>query len=652
MKSIHKFIQSSGHFFYLCLCVFILIIIVSQPGAAQLFPGLNSSDENLKTQSNIPVFYLGNLEIAPVFIDGREIGTVEAFRSLDAGDDSEQTQKYSASTRSQVINRKLQKILTNMTRYADDVLSSQGISDLAAQERELKKQLVTSIAKKNQTWVVSIKFPQDDVPEIIYSVTQATINRPRFGGSQPEKIAQRAANTVDESLIQAWKERQFPYLSSASQRALLILVVLIIISLSLAWGQKKLLAKEQKLHQLLASINLLQSDSMDLGLSSDAEKFTEKIGTKREKIQKTKIRQRKRINSLYKAGLFWTQWLIWVLGMGYITSLFYWTRPLSNWIMGVSIRNAWSQTTNPRLPLIDWLVSFGQKATVGTPLLILLLLVITRLTLKVGDALSDTLARSWMENPSRLRHPLRVATLASVFRGWLRVIVYVLLGMVIAYRLHQLGAITQLVAVLLGFISFALSLASQDLWKDLITGLLILWEDQYAVGDVIVIGEQGGLVENITLRVTQLRNLDGELITIPNRTISMVRNLSSEWSRVNYAIEVSYDTDVDRVLQVIEKVGQALYEDPQWQEPILEAPEILGVDEISYKGILIRLLIKTQPLQQWSVAREFRRRLKKVFDQEGIRVGIPQQKMYINDLSSNHSQSDFPLAKLEKNNSR
>ncbi|MGB5772239.1 MAG: mechanosensitive ion channel family protein [Crocosphaera sp.] len=648
MKSIPKFIQSSIHLLSLCFCVFILIIIVSQPSVAQLFPDLNSSDEDFKAQSYIPVFYSGNLEIAPVFIDGREVGTVEAFRSLGAGNDSDQTNKYSASARSQVINRRSQKILDNMMRYTDEVLSSQGISDLATQERELRKQLVTSIAQKNGTWVVSIKFPQDDVPEIIYSVTQATIQRPRFGGSQPEKIAQRTANIIDEFLIQAWKERQFPYLQSASQQTLLILGVLIIISRSLAWVQKILLAKEQKFNQLLANINSLQSDSMDLGLSSDAEKLTEEMGQKQEIIEKNKLRNRKRINSFYKAGLFWTQWLMWVLGIGYIASLFYQTRPLSNWMMGVSVRNAWSQTRNPSLPLIDWLLSFGQKATVGTPLLILLLLLITRLTLKAGDAFSYTFARTSIENPSRPRHPLRVATLARVFRGWLRVIVYVLLGVIIASHLHKLGAITQLVAVLFGFISFALSLASQDFLKDLITGLLILWEDQYAVGDVIIVGDQGGLVENITLRVTQLRNLDGELITIPNRTISMVRNLSSEWSRVNYAIEVSYDTDVDRVLQVIEKVGQELYEDPQWQEPILEAPEILGVDEISHKGILIRLLIKTQPLQQWSVAREFRRRLKNVFDQQGIKVGIPQQKMYINDTSFNHDQPDFPLARLGK----
>ena len=146
---------------------------------------------------------------------------------------------------------------------------------------------------------------------------------------------------------------------------------------------------------------------------------------------------------------------------------------------------------------------------------------------------------------------MRVTTLARAFKGWLRVVVYLLLGVTLLNRLHQLGAITQVIAVFLGFTSLALSLASQNLLKDLIGGLLILWVDKYAVGDVIFIGDQGGLVEKITLLVTQLRNLDGELITIPNGSIEMVRNLSSDWSRVNYAIEVSYDADADRECQSI-----------------------------------------------------------------------------------------------------
>ncbi len=95
-------------------------------------------------------------------------------------------------------------------------------------------------------------------------------------------------------------------------------------------------------------------------------------------------------------------------------------------------------------------------------------------------------------------------------------------------------------------------------------------------------------------------------------------------------------------------VAQELYEDEQWQENILEPPQILGVDELSHRGILIRLIIKTLPLQQWAVAREFRRRLKNTFDHQGISVGIPQQKMYFNNDSSQNYYQDFPLATVGK----
>ncbi len=280
-------------------------------------------------------------------------------------------------------------------------------------------------------------------------------------------------------------------------------------------------------------------------------------------------------------------------------------------------------------PPADWLFSLGREATLGIPLFVLLLLLISRLTLKVGDALSDFLARTQVEPISSQRYTLRMPTWVRILKSWLRVIVYLGLGVILVYNLHKLGAITQVIAVFLGFISFALSLASQNLLKDLIAGLLILWEDQYAVGDVIVVDEQGGLVEKITLRVTQLRNLDGELITIPNGSIGVVRNLSNEWSQVNYAIEVGYDADVDKVLAMMEDIAQTLYQDPQWKPQILASPEILGIDHICHTGILIRLIIKTQPLQQWAVARELRLRLKKAFDEQGIRVGIPQQTMYI-----------------------
>ena len=147
---------------------------------------------------------------------------------------------------------------------------------------------------------------------------------------------------------------------------------------------------------------------------------------------------------------------------------------------------------------------------------ILLFALALRLTLKGGDALGDFFIRGWsLQRASKQRKVLRSRTLSRAYKAWLRAIVYLVLGLVIVDRLHQLGTITQAVAVFFGLFSFALSLASQNLLKDLIAGLLILWEDQFAVGDVVVIDSEAGLVEKISLRVTQLRNLDGELISIP-----------------------------------------------------------------------------------------------------------------------------------------
>ncbi|MDJ0575609.1 MAG: mechanosensitive ion channel family protein [Xenococcaceae cyanobacterium MO_234.B1] len=403
----------------------------------------------------------------------------------------------------------------------------------------------------------------------------------------------------------------------------------------MGWVQKRLTSKKRRLDNSLSKSETLQSEDNWISGSGAVTKESGRIAQPLQLIlfeRNLSLRQRYSLNAFYRTGLFGIQWLVWVVGIGYLSSLFYLTRPLSNWIFGVTIRGAWSTKGITNWPLVDWVITFGQKANLGMPLLILLLLLVTRLTLTGGDALSDFFLRQWSEQQSRKkRQALRVPTLARAFKGWLRVVVYLLLGVTLLYHLHQLGTITQAIAVFLGFASFALSLASQNLIKDLIGGLLILWEDQYAVADVIVIGDQAGLVEKITLRVTQLRNLDGELITIPNGSIEMVRNLSSDWSRVNYAIEVGYDADVDLALEVIEAVAQQLYRDPQWQEQILEAPEILGIDNISHTGILIRLIIKTQPLQQWPVGREFRRRLKKAFDEQGIEVGIPQQVMYVGE---------------------
>jgi small conductance mechanosensitive channel len=194
-----------------------------------------------------------------------------------------------------------------------------------------------------------------------------------------------------------------------------------------------------------------------------------------------------------------------------------------------------------------------------------------------------------------------------------------------------------------GIIGLAISLASQNLLRDIINGFLILMEDQYGVGDVIVVDEVAGLVESMNLRITQLRNEEGRLITIPNSQIAIVQNLSKEWSRVDIMIPVSHTSDINEALELIEQVAEDMRDDPKWKALILEPPLLLGVDNLDHVGATVRIWIKTLPLKQWEVAREYRRRLKIAFDQSGVNIGVPQQSL--------HLHSTLPVMNLSRDDS-
>jgi small conductance mechanosensitive channel len=240
----------------------------------------------------------------------------------------------------------------------------------------------------------------------------------------------------------------------------------------------------------------------------------------------------------------------------------------------------------------------------------------------------------------------RIRTFSGVAKGsgaTLTILVGVLAGMV------QVGINIGPLLTGLGFIGLGLSLAGQDLIKDIINGLLILFEDQYAEGDVIVIDGKGGLVENINLRITQLRNTEGTLITIPNSAIRVVENLSNGWSRVDLSIEVAYDTDLDQAMRVIEAVAVRMSRDYPWKEKIIDYPQILGVDGFGNHSIALRIWIKVKPLAQWDVAREFRRRLKLAFDQNGITIPFPQQDVWLRSaVQVNGAGKDLDLEQLLK----
>ena len=235
-----------------------------------------------------------------------------------------------------------------------------------------------------------------------------------------------------------------------------------------------------------------------------------------------------------------------------------------------------------------------------------------------------------MEKTQRLA--LRLSTFSEVIKGCVTFLVGIIAGLII---LSSLGVQVTPVLAGAGLVGVALSFASQSLIKDIINGFLILFEDQYGVGDVISVQGVTGFVETMNLRITQLRDTEGRLTTVPNGQIDIVQNLSKEWSRVDLGIPVGLETDINQAMRLVEQVAHEMSQDGIWGPLILEPPLLLGVDSLDHLGATVRIWIKTQPLKQWDVAREYRRRLKLAFEAARVPIGVPQQIVHVSRGSGN-----------------
>jgi small conductance mechanosensitive channel len=180
-----------------------------------------------------------------------------------------------------------------------------------------------------------------------------------------------------------------------------------------------------------------------------------------------------------------------------------------------------------------------------------------------------------------------------------------------------------------GILGLAVSFGAQSLVKDVISGFFILFENQFAIGDVIEAAGQSGVVEKMTLRVVVLRDVEGTMHVIPNGEIKVVSNKTRGWSRAVVDIGVAYDANVDRALAVVRDEAAQFTTDKTWG-PQLDGPvEVLGVESLADSAVVIRSLIKTQPGSQWNAAREFRRRMKNRLDREGIEIPYPQRRVHV-----------------------
>jgi small conductance mechanosensitive channel len=219
----------------------------------------------------------------------------------------------------------------------------------------------------------------------------------------------------------------------------------------------------------------------------------------------------------------------------------------------------------------------------------------------------------------------RVETLLGILSSSLRVTIW---AMILMLLLRKLGVdIAPLIAGA-GIVGLAIGFGAQELVRDVISGFFMLLEDQIRAGDVAIINGTGGLVQNIGLRTTVLRDLSGVVHVFQNGKIGSLSNMTKEWSAMVFDIGVAYKEDTDTVVAVMQEVAEGLRTDPEYAGKILEPLEVFGVDQFGDSAVVIKARIKTKPIEQWAVGREYRRRLKYAFDERGIEIPFPHHTLY------------------------
>jgi len=222
-----------------------------------------------------------------------------------------------------------------------------------------------------------------------------------------------------------------------------------------------------------------------------------------------------------------------------------------------------------------------------------------------------------------LRAEQRITALTSVLRSILSFVIFLIAGFLI---LGEVGLELGPLLAGAGILGVALGFGAQSLVKDFLSGLFILVEDQFGVGDIVDLDQQtSGTVEAVSLRTTRLRAVDGTVWYVPNGDIRRVGNKSQHWSRALLDIDVAYETDIEHAKTVIKHVADVLWQE---RDDIIEEPEVWGVETLGPHSVVIRLVVKTLPSDQYAVSRELRQRLKAAFDAEGIEIPYPQQTVW------------------------
>jgi small conductance mechanosensitive channel len=268
--------------------------------------------------------------------------------------------------------------------------------------------------------------------------------------------------------------------------------------------------------------------------------------------------------------------------------------------------------------IVGWLSTSGIK--------IVAIIIISWIGLRILHAIIHRGIKKAVEHTYHIRGEdaidKRVNTIHKVMYSLLHVVVWLVVALIILSEFNiNIGPF--LAAA--GVAGLAIGFGAQYLIRDLIAGIFIIMEDQYRQGDVVKVAGVSGLVEQITLRTTTLRDLDGIEHHVPNGEITTTSNFTKLYSRAHLNIGIAYDSDLEKAMEVLNRIGKELAEDKDWRDQFIHPISVKGVDDFADSAIIIKVLGDTKPLKQWDIMREYRKRVKLTFDKEGIEIPYPHR---------------------------
>ncbi|HTW85853.1 MAG TPA: mechanosensitive ion channel family protein [Candidatus Sulfotelmatobacter sp.] len=543
-----------------------LALAASAPAGAQVLPTLPSAAPT----SPFDIQQSGIYTTAPIVLDGSVLFRIAATGSATS----------SIAERVTVIESVLQQI-TSQIEVGDE-------TETAYDPATFK---VSAVRQNDEDVLEAIDGRHHQaVPIMTVTTTDAQYNL-----TTVDALAQSWQDTLQSALVKALIKRQPAQVRLNLQRVAIAAGVLLVLTLILGWIVSLLRGRSGALRETLEQRAATAGEAT---ATPDAGAAQEAVHHSRRRLLAFALRriapeQRMRIYNAVADVLVWLVVLLWFVGVTWALARFPQTTATARWL---------------------WQGALGVAG-----IWIVAALVNRLLDVVIQRAASVWHVRYQATSEERARHSLRIPTVANAIAGFKTILIVFIAALA---SLSQVGLSIGSVVTIGGIAALGVSLAAQNLVRDIVNGFLVLFEDQYVVGDYVTINAQSGLVEHLTLRIAQIRDAGGNLITIPHSSVTTVSNHSRNWSRVDYVVSAAPDADPQAAMAAVRAAIESMAADPAWRDALIMPLEWIGIDSMTKDWIAIRAALRTAPLRQFAVRRELNDRVVREFRKANLGFGV------------------------------